>query len=181
MASADDDVVWVAKCLQGDPAAYETLVRRYQRILFNVAYRLTANREDARDITQNVFVRAFERLESYDPARKFFSWIYRIAVNESLNYRRQQHAHEPLSPAFEAARTSDPVERAEVSDRVQAALMALTPEYREVIVMRYFADLSYGEISEAVGIPEKTVKSRLFSARERLGRLLDPGKDMATS
>ena len=181
MTGSNDDVVWVARCLKGEPAAFETLVRRYQGILYNVAYRLTANREDARDIAQNTFIKAFERLETYDPTRKFFSWIYRIAVNESLNYRRQHQATEPLDPSLQAARAVDPVERAETADRVQTALMALTPEYREVIIMRYFIDLSYEEISEAIGIPEKTVKSRLFSARERLGRLLDPGGTMATS
>jgi RNA polymerase sigma-70 factor, ECF subfamily len=181
MRGSSDDVVWVARCLEGDAAAFDTLVQRYQGILFNVAYRLTANREDARDIAQNAFIKAFERLDSYDPTRKFFSWIYRIAVNESLNYRRQQQLYEPLDPTFQAARTRDPVEQAEQAERVQAALMALTPEYREVIVMRYFIDLSYEEISEAVGIPEKTVKSRLFSARERLGRLLTGGEGQAAS
>jgi RNA polymerase sigma-70 factor (ECF subfamily) len=181
MTGSNDDVVWVARCLQGEQAAFETLVRRYQGILFKVAYRLTANREDARDVAQNAFIRAFERLETYDPSRKFFSWIYRIAVNESLNYRRQRHVHDDLDPSLQAARGADPIEQAETADRVQTALMALTPEYREVIVMRYFGELSYEEISHAIGIPEKTVKSRLFTARERLGRLLDPGGSMAPS
>lgn len=180
MTGPNDDAIWVARCLQGDPGAFETLVRRYQGILYTVAFRLTANREDAKDVAQNTFVRAYEHLDSYDPNRKFFSWIYRIAVNESLNYRRTQRAHEPLDPAVEARATADPVERVEAAERLQAALMSLSPEYREVVVMRYFAELSYEEIGEAVGIPEKTVKSRLFSARQRLGQLLAPGRNVAS-
>ncbi len=177
MSAPTDDAVWVSRCLQGDISAFDTLVQRYQRILFTVAFRLTGNREDARDVAQNAFIRAFERLDTYDPARKFFSWIYRIAVNESLNYRRSQRAYEPLDPRLEAQGTADPVERRETGARIQTAMMSLTPEYREVLVMRYFGDLSYDEIAEAIGIPEKTVKSRLFSARQRLGELLaaEPG------
>ena len=175
MTGANDDAAWVARCLTGDRAAFETLVRRYQQVLFTVALKLTGNEEDARDVTQNAFVRAYLKLDTYDPSRKFFSWLYRIAVNQSLNARRDRRSHEPLEEGIEAERGSDPVERLETSGRVQAGLMALSKEYREVIVMRYFADLSYEEIAEAVGIPEKTVKSRLFSARQRLGEILREG------
>jgi RNA polymerase sigma-70 factor (ECF subfamily) len=169
-----DDADCVTRCLKGDTGAFEPLVARYQRALFTVALRLTGNREDARDATQNAFVRAFERLDTFDPARRFFSWLYRIAVNESLNLRRTQRAHEPIemSPALEAASTADPVERAELGARVQAALLQLPFEQREVIVLRHFAELSYEEIGDALSLPEKTVKSRLFAARQRLGPLL---------
>ena len=172
MTGPNDDAVWVARCLQGETAAFETLVRRYQQVLFNVALRLTGNVEDARDVTQNAFVRAFLHLDTFDPSRKFFSWLYRIAVNEGLNARRDRRQHEPLEETFEADPTDDPVERIEASERVETALLGLSREYREVIVMRYFAELSYEEIAEAIGIPEKTVKSRLFSARQRLGEIL---------
>ncbi len=175
MTGPNDDAVWVARCLTGDRAAFETLVRRYQQVLFTVALKLTGNVEDARDVTQNAFVRAYLKLDTYDPSRKFFSWLYRIAVNESLNARRGRRSHEPLEERIEADKESDPVERLETSGRVHAGLMALSKEYREVIVMRYFADLSYEEIAEAIGIPEKTVKSRLFSARQRLGEILREG------
>lgn len=180
MGEPNDDAVWVARCLKGDSSAFETLVRRYQRVLFTVALRLTANYEDARDVTQNAFVRAYERLDTYDPTRRFFSWIYRIAVNEGLNFRRARRSSEQIDERVEAERRPDPIEQAETGTRVQAALMELTEEYREVIVMRYFAELSYEEIGEAVGIPEKTVKSRLFSARQRLGQLLSSGRSVAS-
>ena len=172
MAGPNDDGVWVARCLGGDAAAFETLVRRYQRVLFTVAVRLTGNTEDAQDVTQNTFIRAYERLETYDPARRFFSWIYRIAVNESLNFLRARRPHDELHDTLEANAADDPVEREEKGERVQAALMELTKEYREVILLRYFGELSYEEIGETIGIPEKTVKSRLFSARQRLAEIL---------
>ena len=168
-----DDARLVARCLKGDQGAFELLVTRYERVLFSVALRLVGDYEDARDATQNAFIRAYEHLDTFDPARKFFSWIYRIAVNECLNLRRARHSSEPLPPTFETEGGAfDAVAAAEAHEQIQAALLALTPEYREVVVLRHFADLSYEEISEAIGVPEKTVKSRLFSARKRLGEIL---------
>ena len=94
-------------------------------------------------------------------------------MNESLNYRRTQRPHEPLAATLPAASGGlDVVEARELSERVQEALMKLSVEYREVVVMRHFAELSYEEIADALDIPEKTVKSRLFSARQRLSELL---------
>ena len=173
----NDEIACVARCLKGDASAFEPLVNRYQRVLFTVALRLLGNADDARDATQNAFVRAYERLDSFDPSRRFFSWIYRIAVNESLNLRRSRRDHEPLPVTLEAnGRATDGIEARELSERVQAALMTLSPEHREVVVMRHFADLSYEEIAETLDIPAKTVKSRLFSARQRLAPLLAVGE-----
>ncbi len=173
MLEPNDDASLVARCLKGEPAAFEPLVTRYERVLFSVALRLVGDYEDARDATQNAFIRAYEHLETFDPQRRFFSWIYRIVVNECLNLRRSRHPNEPLADtmvtpggAFEG------VEAAEMSDRIQAALATLTEEYREVVILRHFVDLSYEEISDVLGVPDKTVKSRLFSARKRLAELL---------
>jgi len=173
MLEQNEDAAWVARCLKGDSSAFEPLVTRYQRVVFTLALRLLGNYEDAKDATQNAFIRAYEKLDTYNPAHRFFSWMYRIGVNESLNLRRARKEHEPLAPTLESAgRTGDAVEVRELSERVQAALMELSKEYREVVVMRHFGELSYQEIGEALDIPEKTVKSRLFSARQRLGQLL---------
>ena len=174
----EDEIACVARCLKGDASAFEPLVLRYQRVLFTVALRLLGNAEDARDATQNAFIRAYERLDTFDPSRRFFSWMYRIAVNESLNLRRAQRPHEPLPPTLETSGgTMDRLEARELSERVQAALMTLSSEHREVVVMRHFADLSYEEIAETLDIPAKTVKSRLFSARQRLAPLLVVGEE----
>jgi RNA polymerase sigma-70 factor, ECF subfamily len=173
MTDENDERVWVARCLKGDASAFEPLVARYERPLFAVALRLVANYEDARDVTQNAFIRAYEHLGSFDPERRFFSWIYRIAVNESLNLRRTRRPQEALGIWIQVpGGQTEVVEAHETAARVEHALAQLSEDYREVVVLRYFGELSYEEISHAVGVPEKTVKSRLFSARQRLAALL---------
>lgn len=173
MSSADDRAL-VRKCLRGDTRAFETLVDRYHRVLFQVAYRMLHEREDARDVTQSAFVKAYEKLDTYDARHKFFSWIYRIVVNESLNVLSRRKPTEPLDPRLEARRPSpeDAYAASERDAAVQAALQQLAPDSREVIVLRHFLDQSYREMAETLGIPEKTVKSRLFSARQQLAAIL---------
>jgi RNA polymerase sigma-70 factor (ECF subfamily) len=168
-----DDVRLVARCLRGEVEAFEPLVARYQKVLFNVALRLLGDREDARDVTQTAFVKAYEKLHTYDPSHRFFSWIYRIALNESLNLKSRRPALLRLDERL--ASSGSPYQAAEAhetSDRVQAGLLKLAPEQREVVVLRHFAELSYRDISAALGVPEKTVKSRLYAARQRLGQIL---------
>jgi RNA polymerase sigma-70 factor, ECF subfamily len=175
MAEADEDLLCVARCLRGESAAFESIVRRYERVLFAVARRMLGNYEDALDATQNAFIRAYEGLDTFDPQRRFFSWIYRIAVNECLNARRARRPDDPLPDEMEAPADGSPlagVEQAERSGVIDAALVRLSEDHRLVVVLRHFADLSYGEISDVIGVPEKTVKSRLFEARQRLGELL---------
>jgi RNA polymerase sigma-70 factor (ECF subfamily) len=172
MDSADDGQL-VARCLEGEVEAFEPLVARYQRVLFNVAFRLLGDREDARDATQTAFVRAYEKLRTFDPAHRFFSWIYRIVVNECLNQRQRRPVVQELDETLASSLSPHAeAEAHETSERIQAGLMQLSPEYREVVVLRHFAELSYTDISAALGLPEKTVKSRLYSARQRLGQIL---------
>jgi RNA polymerase sigma-70 factor (ECF subfamily) len=172
MSESNDDVVCVAECLRGDTAAFGQIVNRHQRVLFSVALRMVGNHEDARDATQNAFIRAYQRLHTYDQGRKFFSWIYRIVVNECLNLRRGRRQHEALTDTFEAAPVRDAAEVAEMNGQIDRALLELTHDQREVVVLKYFLGLTYEEIAETLGIPDKTVKSRLFTARQRLGSIL---------
>jgi RNA polymerase sigma-70 factor (ECF subfamily) len=164
-----DDAAVVARCLAGEHNAYEAIVNRYQKGLFNVAIRMLGNYEDARDATQTAFIKAYEHLDSFDPDQRFFSWIYRILKNECLNLLRARRPSEPVSLGLPAGRGADPVEVRERHQAVQAALLALSVEYREVVVLRHFTDLSYEEIATTLGIPMKTVKSRLYTARQQLG------------
>lgn len=169
-----DDPALVRRCLSGDTAAFETLVEEYQRVAFTVALRMLGDYEDARDATQNTFVKAFEKLHSYDPGHRFFSWIYRILVNECLNVRRARRPRGELDELSgqETAATCDAAEAAERRRDVRAALLALPVHYREVIVLRHFAQMSYDEIATSLGVPVKTVKSRLHTARGQLVRHL---------
>ena len=168
MADTDDAAV-AARCLAGDANAYEAIVTRYQRGLFNVAYRMLGNSEDARDATQAAFIKAYEHLNTFDPSQRFVSWLYRILKNECLNVLRAKRPTEPVSSGYAAADRDDPVEVKERQQAIQAALLALTVEYREVVVLRHFTDLSYEEIAATLGIPARTVKSRLYTARQQLG------------
>ena len=169
------DAAAVRRCLDGDTAAFEAIVGRYQQVLFNVALRMLGDYEEARDAAQNTFVKAYEGLGTYDPQRRFFSWIYRILMNECLNVRRRPATHllgEQIDAASAGGTAPDAVEAAERRRDVKHAILGLQPDYREVIVLRHFASLSYEEMSEAIGVPAKTVKSRLHSARQQLAREL---------
>ncbi len=168
-----DDAALVSRSMTGDAAAFEALIARHQRALFTVAYRMLGNRDDARDAVQTTLVKTYEHLASFDPRHRFFSWIYRILMNECLNVRRGRRPEDVLSPILAAHGT--PYETAAAHERatqVQSALLKLTPDYRAVITLRHFGELSYDEMSAALGIPVKTVKSRLHTARQRLGEHL---------
>ena len=163
------DLAAVRRCLDGERAAFEELVLRYQRPLFNVALRLLGRYDEASDATQNAFVKAYGHLDTFDPTQRFFSWIYRILRNECLNALRGQRTWEPLSDGvLGGARPSDAIEDVERQRAVHQAVMALEMDYREVIALRHFAGMSYEDIATMLGIPAKTVKSRLYTARQRL-------------
>ena len=168
----DDDEALARRCQRGDSGAFEELVVRHHRVLFNVALRMLGSYEDARDATQTALVKAYQHLGSFDPTQRFFSWIYRILKNECLNVLRARRPSEPVPPDWPAAAAPDEIESAQRHRAVQEAMLALTPEYREVLVLRHFTELSYDEIAGVLGVPVKTVKSRLYTARQRLGELL---------
>lgn len=168
-----DDVALVERTAAGEAAAFEVLVHRYERVLFSVALRMLGDYDDARDATQAAFVKAYRRIGGFDRRFRFFSWMYRILLNECLNTKRGRRLYEPLDPDLAAG--GGPLEALEAGERrrrVQRALMALPVEYREVVVLRHFAELSYDGIAATLGVPAKTVKSRLYTARQRLVELL---------
>jgi RNA polymerase sigma-70 factor (ECF subfamily) len=160
--------------LDGDRRAATELVDRYQRRLFTAAYRMLGNVQDAEDVVQTVFGNAFVALATYDPRYRFFSWIYRMTVNESLNTLKRRRPlvslegtadlPAPASPDADAAR--------EAEQRVDRALRGLKPDDRAIVVLKHFVALSYEDIADVLEVPVKTVKSRLFTARERLRLVL---------
>lgn len=156
------------RCREGDRQALAELLGTYEKPVFNAAYRILGDPDDAADVTQAVFLKAFENLDQYDPKYKFFSWIYRIAINESLNQNKRSRRQQPLGDYEPAAddRPDVTVEAGDLSRELQDSLMALKDSYRTVVVLRHFSDFSYREISGILQIPEKTVKSRLYSARQ---------------
>lgn len=173
----DEDRLLVASYLRGNAAAFTTLVVRYQRPLYNAAFWILRSAEDASDVSQTVFLKLAERAGDYDPGYRFFSWIYRITVNESLNLLRRGAHEVELDDEldFPAPESVDPqwqVSAAQRTARIEKALMSMPTNDRVVLSMRHFSDCSYREMAEILELDEKTVKSRLFEARRRLRALL---------
>lgn len=175
----------VAQTLGGRPDAYGELVRRYQTAVYNVAYRLVGERQEALDLAQDAFVRAYHGLASFDPERPFGPWIARIATNVALAaLGRRRVPTVPLGRALGGGDDErEPIEAAlpdpargpegdflaaERGAELRRAILALPPHYRAVIELRHFQDRSYEEIAAALGLPLSDVKSHLFRARKLL-------------
>jgi RNA polymerase sigma-70 factor (ECF subfamily) len=160
----------VRHCLQGHRAAFEQLVLRYQKPVFNVALRMLRNRDDAMDVAQTTFLKAFERLPTYDENYRFYSWIYRIAVNESLNALGARRNSAPINgqEPDEAPGPEQQLDGEQTGRAIEEGLMQISPELRTVIILRHFMHLSYEDMAGILTLPAKTVKSRLYSARQLL-------------
>jgi len=174
MTRDEHDTMLVQTCLRGDQSAFDELVDRYQRALYNAAYRITGSIDDAMDVTQSAFVAAYEKLDTFDQTRRFFSWIYRITCNRALKLVEQRR---PLAAIDAEAHSTDSNPEVvygttESGEFLERALKELSPELRIAIVLKHILGYSYREISELVNVPEKTVKSRLFTARQRLRTVL---------
>ncbi len=175
----DRDAALVNDCKRGDRRAMSQLVSQYQRPVYNAAYRILGNKDDAADTTQIVFLKVFEHIADYDSRFKFFSWVYRIAINESLNQIKKRRKQEPLVDS-QASPWRGPAEElgsSQLSSRVQGALMLLSEDYRTVVVLKHISGCSYLQISEILQLPEKTVKSRLYSARQLMKKTLQHDED----
>ena len=161
----------------GDRNAFVVLVERYHRPVYNAALQILRRADDASDVTQTVFMRVIERLDDYDPHYRFFSWLYRIAVNEALDVLRRNGRDEPLDdeielPDLEGRDPESLLDRAQQGRHLRACLARLATGDRVVLTLRHFAELSYDEIAVVLEVDEATVKSRLFEARKHLRRLV---------
>lgn len=177
----DTDQELVARVLGGDQQAFAELVEAHQQAVYNLAYRMLGNADEAQDAAQETFLRAYQHLRRYDPSRPFKTWLLSIASNYCIDCIRKRRLtwlsiDEPLPP-HPALTSSEPQpERAAMdSERaatIQALLGELAPEYRAAVTLRYWYDMSYTEIAEALETSESAVKSRLFRARQILAAKL---------
>jgi RNA polymerase sigma-70 factor (ECF subfamily) len=168
----------------GDQAAFGVLVERYSGAIYNQAYRMLGDAHEAEDAVQEVFLRAFRRLDTYDPGRRFVTWLLTISSNFCIDrIRRRRHTWMTLDdvafwlPSSEAGPERSAL-RSEQRDLVQQALLQIPEHYRSVTVLRYWHDLSYQEIAHILSLSEATVKTRLHRARKMLLDAL--GDDGAT-
>jgi RNA polymerase sigma-70 factor (ECF subfamily) len=174
-----DDSQLIALSVRGDRRAFGELVRRHQDRLYHTVYRLIGHADDAQDVVQDSFLNAYQSLHQFKGDSRFFTWLYRIAVNAAISLKRK---HRPalaptaclLTPGVEPPDESDgsqpgaALERAEDERRLMDALAALTPEHRAVLVLKEIDGRKYETIADVLGVPIGTVRSRLHRARLEL-------------
>ncbi len=181
MAASDWELVQRAQ--QGDREAFRELVERYQRKIAALALGMLRSREDALDIVQETFTKAYQGLDRFKGDAAFYTWVYRIAYNLCVDHQRRgakqpqlsldadEPGHTPVTTVPDGPRPDQPFDRArdaEIAQRVQAAIRELTPDHRAVILLRELEGLSYEEISQVLECPKGTVMSRLHYARRQL-------------
>lgn len=185
-AITDEQAMWRVQNAD-DHAAFAQLVERWEQPIQRLCARMTGDLHRAEDLAQEAFSRVFSRRRDYQPAAKFSTWLWRIAINlchDELR-RRQRRPEHPLEPEAEDGGESgaaqfpgnglspaEVVEKLEQAEIVRRALLQLPETYREVVVLRHYESLKFHEIAEVLGIPEGTVKSRMFEALDRLGGIL---------
>jgi len=177
----DDERAWIEQALTGDQAAFGRLVRAYERPVYNLTYRLLGDAVEAEDAAQETFVRAFNKLATYQPDRKFVNWLLSIASHHCIDVLRRRgrapalSLDAPLPPqwlASDGERPEQAVYRKQLQDQIRLLLDTLEAPYRAAVVLRYWYDLSYEEIAETMGTTESAIKSRLHRARRMLAERL---------
>ena len=188
------DTSLVERSQRGDHAAFRKLYERYQRKVFSLAFGMVHNKEDALEIAQEAFLKAHRNLGRFQGSSSFYTWLYRIAVNVSIDFlRKEKKAGEPLDYDDSMAHHDDVIKgefplvstvgietparvqsRHELADQIQRAVDALSEKHRQVILLREIQGLSYAEIAETLQIKKGTVMSRLHHARQNLQKMLRP-------
>ena len=183
---AEQDRVLIERAQKGDKLAFKQLVQRHQRRAFAIALGLLRDENDAREVVQEAFLRVHRGLDSFHGGSAFFTWLYRIVTNLSIDLMRKPGRREaeldetrevdeqdiPLLSRIDGADPLDVLRRAEIRNKLEAALDALPVYHRGVIVMREVEGMSYEEMAEAMGVSKGTIMSRLFHARQKLQRAL---------
>jgi RNA polymerase sigma-70 factor, ECF subfamily len=185
-SSPDRDLVEQTR--RGEVDAYGELVRRYQTSVFNVCYRILGERQGAEDLAQDAFLRAYQRLATYDAERPFGPWIRKVAANLCLNTLQRRgpprlSLDDEYDDPIDAAQPdpADVHERVDQAGRLRRALTSLPPHYRAVIELRHFHDMTYEEIARALSLPLSDVKTHLFRARRSLARQLGASEGEAAN
>lgn len=172
------DVEIVAGIMQGNRQAYALLVDRYKGPVFNLALRMTGSREDANDLAQEIFIRAYQNLHRYDPQKKYFTWLYTMGINLIRNHLKKKArqitvntlSEEKQSVFQNSAAGDDPAE--DNLAGLERAMIALTVEAREALVLKYQQGMTFEEVAEITGASVSAVKMRVYRALEQLREML---------
>ncbi|MEA4846929.1 MAG: sigma-70 family RNA polymerase sigma factor [Clostridiaceae bacterium] len=167
------DIEIINRCLSGDVNAFETLIERYKKAIYNTAFRMMGNREEAEDVSQEAFIRMYNSLSRYNPEYKFITWALKITTNLCLDSLRKRKAETvPIDEGFEIKDGKDTPEeeyiRQENQKLVQDAIRSLPDKYREFLILFHNRNLSYQEIMDITGESLTIVKNRLYRARQML-------------
>ena len=181
-----EEIIAMRRCRRGSPEAFEVFVNRYMKNAYFIALGLVGNREDAMDLSQEAFIRAYRNIKHLKPDRRFFPWFYQILKNLCISHLRKRRYRQTSSldgeNCPEVAATTDYFSpevvagRNELKDKVWQAIGKLDDKHREVIILRHFQNMSYEQIAEALYCNKGTVTSRLYYARKKLEELLSTGK-----
>jgi len=164
----------IAKARQGDVEAYNLLVSRWEKRIFNYLLRLVSNREDALDISQETFLKAYQNLRKLDDPARFSAWLFRIAHNEAFSLLRKKRPETELAGEPRPIATGAKMLPIELSLTVESALARLSDEQREAVLLKVYQGFKFEEMAEVLGCPVSTVKSRLYTALDLLKATLAP-------
>lgn len=174
----EEEQIWLEQARRGNKEAFGMLIEAYQSPVFNLAYRMLGNADEAEQAAQEAFIRAWTRLDSYDPAHRFSTWLLSITSNYCIDQLRKRRAQLlsldgplPAHPALMSESASGPeaqVVDGERQEYVQNLLETLPADYRQAVVLRYWYDMSYDEIAEVMDTTVSAIKSRLFRARRQM-------------
>ncbi len=168
-----EDAELVRLVLAGDTELYAVLVNRYRTRVSRYVERFTYDVEDARDVTQDVFIKVYAALDSFDSRFKFSTWLFRIAGNAAIDHLRRRRVRTlPLDPPETRPNPHEDLTRRRLREALSAAIDRLPDDYRELISLRHYGEMPYEEIAELKGMPLGTVKNKLFRARQALRDLL---------
>jgi RNA polymerase sigma-70 factor (ECF subfamily) len=164
----------IAKARRGDVEAYNLLVSRWEKRVFNYLLRLVSNREDALDVSQDVFLKAYQNLPKLDAPEKFAGWLFRIAHNEAFSLLRRRRPESELAPNMAQSDSGGRLLPLELSLAVESALKRLSEDQREAVLLKIYQGFKFEEMAEILECPVSTVKSRLYTALELLKATLAP-------
>jgi RNA polymerase sigma-70 factor (ECF subfamily) len=164
----------IAKARRGDVEAFNLLVSRWERRIFNYLLRLLANREDALDVSQEVFLKAYQNLPKLDAVEKFAGWLFRIAHNEAFSLLRRKRPETVLPAELRPPEAGGRLLPLELSLAVESALKLLNDDQRDAVLLKIYQGFKFDEMAEILGCPVSTVKSRLYTALELLKTALAP-------
>lgn len=186
---AKTDIEYVDLVIKGDPDAFRFLVDKYRNMVFTIAFRLTGHREEAEDVSQEVFVKCYRALNSFNQRSQFSTWLYRIAYNHSIDQMKKMKTRGitqeldslSIQPAASQTSSSENMDQQKVESVLKETIGSLVPEDQIIIILYYYEDRPLKEIAEIVGLKENNIKIRLHRIRQKMATKLQSKKDIISS